>query len=762
MEYTQVGDVLLPELPPGWEVSVDTEGSGLYKDGEPFKSGNNPPQPEARISVVSVSFRDPETGELLDYAWPFDQGPIIGKPGRPDIDPETGHAVFAVIDQAEQDRILTAMSKVLGYEITMDMAAPNLPATEYAKLVGWLDRRDSMNMHNSIHDIPMFAVGLRAGAGGDPNVPEGFAAWDVDSEPGTWQLGIPQRLHMMEPTLEPLINPANRRRQIRCTMVIQKQLIDPLEPAALKKTGKRLWGQDEGTEAEELSMELKKLGVRMTKRYDLLPWCGAMGRYAAKDTNLTHRIAEYQDSAEESGAVLPKYNSLYRTEMELRTTLVRMERRGVHYEVEDSLAEGAKLRTKNRVIAAKIPFDPSKVMQAKRFYYGPECRSANERNPWGWDSEADWSKFLCEKSCTECGGTNGLGLEPTNRTEKTGQPQLDLTELRKLVGEDRPFAKDFMSWTKNRNSDSKWYTGWAMRTGKDGRLRTRYKQTKGDFDRPTDAAGGTISGRLAVGRWQAQAIPHGGLIPEGSVPVRKFIGPKPGSGKFMAEHDLATGEMRVVTIIANSTKLWDALDSGADLHAMNAKALFGVDKDHPNFYGLRNAAKRGTFGILYGGGVTALMTQIEAASGTPISMQATKDAIESFFETYPEFRTLTDQATRKVTRWMGGCGYLTMLDGWRRWYGLGEKTNSAVNQIIQGNLARAMIYWMLEIERQLPGVLLLQVHDSLITEHDDTEAGHKEAQRVSEIGQQAFERYFSVRGRHMDWGIAPDRWDEKS
>ena len=59
-------------------------------------------------------------------------------------------------------------------------------------------------------------------------------------------------------------------------------------------------------------------------------------------------------------------------------------------------------------------------------------------------------------------------------------------------------------------------------------------------------------------------------------------------------------------------------------------------------------------------------------------------------------------------------------------------------------------------------MLLLQIHDSLVTEHDDTPEGHKEAQRVSEIGQREFAKYFSVRKRHMDWGIAPDRWDEKS
>jgi DNA polymerase I-like protein with 3'-5' exonuclease and polymerase domains len=495
------------------------------------------------------------------------------------------------------------------------------------------------------------------------------------------------------------------------------------------------------------------------------PSIGAMGRYAAKDTNLTHRLAEYQDGCVEEGAVLPKYGQLYKDEMELRTTLYRMERRGVYYDVEGSENEGAKLRARNRAVADKLPFNPSKLMQVKRFYYGPVCSRAGTGSvAQGEPDDPDMSWLIyptmCSISCPECGGTNGLGLEPTNRTEKTGQPQLDLTEVAKLKAEGHPFAAEYAQWKKNRDSDSKWYTGWAKRTGTDHRLRTRYKQTKGDFDRPTDAAGGTISGRLAVGRWQAQAIPHGRLIPEGAVPVRKFIGTEPGYDLY--EHDLATGEMRVVTVIANSTKLWDALDEGADLHAMNAKALFGVEPDDPKFYDLRNAAKRGTFGILYGGGVMALKEQIEAAAGIEISVKATKAAIDSFFGTYPEFKVLTEQATRKVDRWRGGCGYLTMLDGWRRWYGLSEKTNSATNQIIQGNLARAMIQWMNALERELPDVLLLQIHDSVITRHTADEAGRKEAQKVSEIGEREFQKYFSVRPRVMTWGIEPDKWADKA
>ena len=773
---TRVGDVELPELPPGWMVYVDTEGSGLYSDGDPIPAGSRAAQPEARVSVVSVSFRQPNPdgtpGDRVDYAWPFDQGPLIGKPGTPVKDPETGVCTFTPIDKTFQAKMLAKSSEVLGRKVTLADAAPNLPATEYAKLIAWIDRRDFLGFHNSVHDMHTFRSGLRAGAGGDPSVRDGDYAWDPDSEPGMWVPGQPQRLHMMEPTLEPLANPANNRRSIWCTMVTQKQLIDPLQPAALKPTARRLWGEDATEEEAELKAELSKQGTGLTKRYDLLPWCGSIGRYAAADTALGHRLYEYQLECAEAGTGLPRFWQLHQAEMDLRTTLYRMERRGVAYARDESWAEGERLRELNRELAATMPFDPSKVSQGKRFFFGPRCSRAGVRQ----HGDKVYPAF-CKPACPECGGKNGLGLEPTARTEKLKDPKLDLAEVRdRLVPEGHPWAAEYLTWTKRRNGISKWYVGWAARTGRDGRIRTSFKQCKNDKERAGSAEGGTKSGRLAVGRWQAQAIPHGHLIPEGATPVRRLIGQVPAGTEVVRhdgrrevtpvrriqyEHDLAAGEIRVVTVIANSTRLWDALDAGADTHAMNTEALFGVDKSHPHFKDLRNAAKRATFGILYGGGVTAIHTQVEAASGMKFSRQAVAEAKDRFFKTYPEFKQFADQAEQRVTRWMGGCGYLKMLDGWRRWYAPEERSTSAVNQVIQGNLARAMIYWMLEIERRIPGCLLLQIHDSLVTEHDDTPEGAKEAQLVSDIGNEVFKKYFGVRGRVMDFKIAPDKWDEK-
>jgi hypothetical protein len=779
---TQVGNDLLPDLPPGWPVAWDTEGSGLAVDGEPFVTAGRPAHPEARISAVSVSFRWPNPdgtpGEIVDFAWPFDQGPVLGKPGHPQKDPVTGIVTFKPIDEADQAKILAQHSKSLGRTVTLEEACPNLHPDEYGALVMWLDFRDNLAAHNSVHDMHQQRVGLRADAGGFGG-PEGLWAWDPDTEPGSLAKSIMDgstpKLHMMEPTRVPL-SFAKSRRNIWCTMVVQKQVVDPLQPAALKPTARRLWGMDSADEETALAEELKRQGVGLTKRYDLLPWCGAVGVYAAKDTNLCYRLWEYQENVGEEG-LIPKYWELVNTEMELRTTLYRMERRGVAYNAEESFAEGKRVRAINAEKARELPFNPSKRLEAARFYFGPVClneinRTRRNVKP----QETVWSAFFCAKSCTECEGKNGLGLEPTERTP-TGQPKLDIPEKIRLDEAGHPFAAELMAWTKRRDADSKWYTGWAARVGRDGRIRTSFKQCKNDKERAGAAEGGTKSGRLAVGRWQCQAIPHIELVPKDAKPVRPMIGQVPPGTmvtrwdgtkeptpvrRIQFEHDLSAGEVRVVTVISGSTKFWDALDAGMDMHALNAKSLFGVDESHPQFKYLRSAAKRGTFGIIYLGGVKAIQTQMEAASGMKMKTTDVQKAKDNFWAENPEIKAFSDRAVQRVTRWMGGPGYLKMLDGWRRWYAVDEKTVSAPNQVIQGNLARAMIYWMTAVEREVPGCLLLQVHDSLVTEHDDTPEGHAEAKLVSEIGQRVFQEYFNVRGRVMDFGIAPDRWDEKA
>lgn len=834
LNYTKVGKDFLPELPDGWEVAVDTEGSGLAVDGNPVPEPNKPPHPPARISVVSVSFRWPvwneetkrwDKGEITDFAWPFDQGPVLGKPGAPFALSEE-HKIhdFKILDEAEQARILKIMSNHLKREFT-PADVWNLPPSDYAALIGWLDRRDFLILQNLKHDAHQFRVGLRADAGGFGGV-EGFAKWDLDSEPGQWRLGVDQEVEMCEPSNKPL-KVRKRRRRVHDTMLVQKQLMDQLEVASLKPTAVRLFGEDSDEDEVRLKSELSKIGTGMTKRYDLLMWAdgAAMYDYARADTRRTLQIEEYEMERVEAGAVLDNYQALEAKEHRLLISLYRMEKRGVPYDAEGSKAEGERMRAWNKEEAPKFPFDVTKPNAAKRFYFGPICSRSGDAAALAWQGVreaeaaaslatrdlaakkeslvpgrngkiaqtkikavevaerkvlkaavavqaatqfAEWqdalkqmgSHGICPASCPECGGKNGLGHEPVEYTEK-GAPQLDELGIQALEHEGAPLATQYRAYKKRQKAGNDWYTNWGFKTGLDGFIRTDYRQTVQQDDQygPKKKSAGVKSGRLSCTRWGALQIPKKDLIPEGAAPVRGFIGVEDDFELY--EHDLATGEFRVAVVLAGISRLWDALDEGLDVHAMNAKALFGVTEDNPRFKTYRQAGKGATFCILYGGGPKALKDQLEKALGEPISMARAAEAIKSFYRTYPEFKRMTEQAVRKVDRQRGGPGFLTMLDGWQRWYSVNEKTNSAFNQVIQGNLARACIEWMVEVERRVPGVLLLQIHDSLVTRHRKGPEGEAEAQMVSDIGNEVFEQYFrlSARGnRTMSFGIEPDKW----
>ena len=833
LNYTKVGDDWLPELPEGWEVAVDTEGSGLAVDGNPIPEPNKPPHPPARISVVSVSFRWPiwnektqkwDKGEIKDFAWPFDQGPVIGKPGAPfPISDEHKVHDFKVLDAAEQARILKVMGNHLKREFTPDDVW-NLSPEHYVALIGWLDRRDFLILQNLKHDAHQFRVGLRADAGGS-GCPESFAKWDLDSEPGQWRLGVEQEVEMCEPSVKPL-RVRRKRRRLHDTMLVQKQLMDQLEIASLKPTAVRLFGEDSDEDEVRLKSELAKIGTGMTKRYDLLMWVGgaAMYDYARADTRRTLQIEEYEMGRIAAGAVLDNYQALEAKEHQLLITLYRMEKRGVPYDAEGSKAEGERMRAWNHAEAPKFPFDVTKPNAAKRFYFGPVCSQSHKAPQLAREAaiEADLvvrsvkaakqeaealcvpgkngrvlkkhtnavevlgrkvekaekaaetlrkyaddierlvklgGQGLCPVSCPECGGRNGMGIEPVEFTP-TGEPKLDELGIQHLEHEGAPLATEYRAYKKRQKAGNDWYTNWGFKTGPDGFIRTDYRQTVQQNDQygPKKDAG-VKSGRLSCTRWGALQIPKKDLIPEGAAPVRGFIGVEDDFELY--EHDLATGEFRVAVVLAGISRLWDALDKGLDVHAMNAKALFNVKEDDPRFKTYRQAGKGATFCILYGGGPKALKDQLEKALGEPISMGRAAEAINSFYRTYPEFKRMTSQAVRKVDRNQGGSGFLTMLDGWQRWYSVNEKTNSAFNQVIQGNLARACIEWMVEVERRIPGVLLLQIHDSLVTRHRKGPEGEAEAQMVSDIGNEVFERYFRLpaRGnRTMSFGIEPDKW----
>jgi len=402
----------------------------------------------------------------------------------------------------------------------------------------------------------------------------------------------------------------------------------------------------------------------------------------------------------------------------------------VAYDVALSRLGAERLRAEMDRVESGLPYNPGKLDEVRKFYFAPEEEG-------------------------------GLGLIPLKMSDKTNVPSVDEAQIRLFVQSGRPWAKEYDEWSHCKSALGKWYRGWADRTGTDGRLRTSFKQCAIAEERAGARNGGTISGRLAVGRVQLQAVPHNSQLPRvvADIPVRSLIGAR--RGHTLYEMDLPQGEVRIATVIVNCTAMWDVVDSGLDLHGENAKRIFGITEDDPEFDDLRGVAKRIVFGTLYGAGVRTLRQQILEYTGIDYSENETRAAKEAFEKTFPEFPQVSRRIQRKADRNLGGPGYVTLIDGRRRWFGPDEYSHKAFNAVIQGGLAQSGKTWMIETERKVPGIQVLAIHDSIVVEVPDNDEGHRMAQQVADIGKQVYERDYGIRGRKMSFDIIPKRWDKK-
>ena len=750
---TRVGDVELPDLPPGAWVAYDTETNGLFTDGDPGTDSGDPGSPPARVATASMAYRDPNTGQVVKHAWGFDQGPHPSKDGRVrrpregggveplDVDKLLANLAKAGYNNGWRDQIGKS-GKVLKTRLaipwTVEQSYEATGLDSWLRLLRWLRARDQLVMHHRKFDEWVTLAGPR----------DWRIRYEWKNNPALRAEFTPQEAT----TIDVLMSDPNRdmgplfgcnldlvpdenggliERPIRGiwdTMLVQA-FFDPDHPVALKKSAKRLFGVDADADQKALLAAMSKQGTGLTKRYDLTPW-SIMGPYAATDPELTLLLAENQQRRIAEGDHPPKHDEQIDKEFELSRVLLKMERRGVAYDVQTSRRGAQLLTAEMERVHAQLPYDPTKLDEIRKFYFAPEAEG-------------------------------GLGLVPLKLTDQTGVASVDEAQMRLLVQSGKPWAAEYDEWSHCKSALGKWYRGWAERTGPDGRLRTSFKQCVMAEERAGARNGGTISGRLAVGRVQLQAIPHNSQLPTPvrHIPVRSLIGAKEGHALY--EMDLPQGEVRIATVVVNCQAMWDVIDSGEDLHGANAKRIFGITEDHPDYKDLRGVAKRIVFGTLYGAGVRTLRAQILEYTGIDYSENETRAAKEAFERTFPEFPRVARRIQRKADRTLGGPGYVTLIDGRRRWFGPDEFSHKAFNAVIQGGLAQTGKTWMIEVERQVPGVQVLAIHDSIVVEVEDNERGVAMATRVAAIGKEVYERDYGIRGRKMYFDIVPERWDEK-
>ncbi len=245
--------------------------------------------------------------------------------------------------------------------------------------------------------------------------------------------------------------------------------------------------------------------------------------------------------------------------------------------------------------------------------------------------------------------------------------------------------------------------------GEDTKIHTTFNQTE------------TRTGRISSLEPNLQNIP---VRTEEGKRLRKYF--KAENGRMLCDADYSQIELRVLASMANDENMISAFKSGVDIHTATASQVFGlpIDMVTPE---LRSRAKAVNFGIVYGIGAFSLAKDI----GVPI--YEADNYIKNYLATYKNVANYMETTINKAKE----DGFVTTLFGRRRY--LPELNNSngmlrafgervARNAPIQGTAADiiklAMIKVFDALEKEFPTAkLILQVHDELIVECDEQDAG---------------------------------------
>jgi DNA polymerase I len=331
---------------------------------------------------------------------------------------------------------------------------------------------------------------------------------------------------------------------------------------------------------------------------------------------------------------------------------------------------------------------------------------------------------------------------PAGKKTKTGQYSTSESVLSKLAMEYEvpSLVLDYRSLSKLRST----YVDALPKlvNQETGRIHTDFNQTV------------AATGRLSSSNPNLQNIP---IRTERGREIRKAFVPEEGFKMLAADYSQV--ELRVIASISGDENMIEAFKNGEDIHARTAREIFGLDSLEEVTPDHRRKAKEVNFGIPYGVSAYGL------ASRLGISNTEGKEMIEQYFERFPGIKSYIDETVAFAKE----NGYVATLLGRRRyipdinsrnWNVRGFAERTAINMPIQGTAADIIKLAMIDIhnyleEERFASRMLLQVHDELIFEIADEEAGEL-PDRIKELMENAFELAVPL---DVEMGLA-DNWLE--
>ncbi len=255
--------------------------------------------------------------------------------------------------------------------------------------------------------------------------------------------------------------------------------------------------------------------------------------------------------------------------------------------------------------------------------------------------------------------------------------------------------------------------GLAVYIGNDGRIHGKFNQTV------------TATGRLSSTEPNLQNIP---VRMELGRLIRKVFVPK--EGCVFVDADYSQIELRILAHCSGDEQLIQAYREARDIHRMTASQVFHTPFDEVTDLQRRNA-KAVNFGIVYG------ISSFGLSQDLSITRKEAAQYIEHYFETYPGIKKFLDDSVEHAKE----KGYAVTLFGRRRpvpelkssnfmQRNFGERV--AMNAPIQGTAADIIKIAMIGVseemkKRNMKSRLILQVHDELLIEAEESEVDEVKA-----------------------------------
>ncbi len=283
---------------------------------------------------------------------------------------------------------------------------------------------------------------------------------------------------------------------------------------------------------------------------------------------------------------------------------------------------------------------------------------------------------------------------PSGKKTKTGY-STDNEVLQEL---DHPIAKRILEFRELSKLKSTYVDALPeLASPEDHRVHTHFNQAL------------TTTGRLSSTQPNLQNIP---IRTERGARVREaFIAEK---GFKLLNVDYSQIELRILAHISEDPALTRAFKDDLDIHTATAAEVFGVSLKEVNS-DQRRKAKAVNFGIAYGQGAFGLADTLGIPRGEA------KEIIDRYFTRFKGIKTYIEETIKSAYE----KGYVETLFGRRRYLDelRGKNTmmkkfgeRAAINAPIQGTAADLVKKAMIQLDKECPVPLLLQVHDELVFE----------------------------------------------